>query len=503
MAEETEETPVVSGATVETVDDNDNADNDDTAAVAAATMSAEDKARVAAEARRKRIQEKAFKRLAVVSGEQALDEEEKKASAANAARLKAARQRRYGKKSTPTTTEATAGSAAAAPADAPVDEATPAAVSETTAVVEDTTKPAVPDVVSTAATTAEPDASDVVTPAAEATAVPPANKKKYHGVAKTRRQMLAKKKAQETEQDSTTVGGGGGAPVGGGAKATAKAGPPVPAAALLTKKVAIVPIYMHIVTIILIFLAGLDVGLQQFVDDDMQIHSQTALKQYGLPFLHRSPFEPLTPVDENAAGTKRYLEGEYLSGATGQSDNLDEFQVEEEEYVPIVDPLFRVDLDEMTKGPGFLNQLARGAVFVHRVILWLIYLAPVAFVTKLLSVPMSLWQSPPTLFLTALALRQVVGKAILGARLPDPSEQAEDGVKNNLDVLNIAKNFVKNFFTTSFPTAVTLYDAFSHLRSDMYVAICGVFVGMAWTHLQGDTMPLAKELIDSVGGDEL
>ena len=47
------------------------------------------------------------------------------------------------------------------------------------------------------------------------------------------------------------------------------------------------------------------------------------------------------------------------SAASESSEELqDEFEEIDEEYVaPNIDPIFRVDLDELTKGPGILNQL--------------------------------------------------------------------------------------------------------------------------------------------------
>merc|ERR1712238_172021 len=136
-----------------------------------------------------------------------------------------------------------------------------------------------------------------------------------------------------------------------------------------------------------------------------------------------------------------------------------------------------VDLDEITEGPGFLNKFAKGAIAMHRIILWLIYYAPLSIFNSIISIPSSL-------FLSAIILRQVLGKMILGAAIPDVGNNTSDGKKQNkIEILSMAKNFVKNFFVASFPTLVTLYDVFVHLKSDMYIVLCGVFLGLAWTHL--------------------
>ena len=83
--------PNLTAATVE--------ENDDDAEAAAVEM-----AREKAAARKKRILEKANKRMKYVNGEQFQDEVDEKTSISNAARIRAARQRRYGKKTASTVT---------------------------------------------------------------------------------------------------------------------------------------------------------------------------------------------------------------------------------------------------------------------------------------------------------------------------------------------------------------------------------------------------------------
>jgi hypothetical protein len=170
----------------------------------------------------------------------------------------------------------------------------------------------------------------------------------------------------------------------------------------------------------------------------------------------------------------------------------------DDDYVPNIDPLFRVDLDELTKGPGILNQLARGAIAVHRMILWLLYYTPIHVMNTLLAIPVALIKMPPALFLIALVLRQIVGKVILGAHIPE-KDNPED--KNNIEVIGMVKNVIKNFFATSFPTLTWAYDVFVHLRSDMYIVLCGVFCGMAWSHLTVPIVKMEGSLQDGILGD--
>jgi hypothetical protein len=230
---------------------------------------------------------------------------------------------------------------------------------------------------------------------------------------------------------------------------------------------------MHIATILLLFLAGLDAGLQQY-HEDVTIHDTLAIHEFGVPVIHRSLWK----------SGKSYVSGfDKLQADDSSIDASDmhkgEFQDDfEEEYVPNIDPVFGVDLDEVTKGPGILNQLARAAISVHRMFLSVVYYAPARIIQSLLAIPGALIQRPPLLCLVALFIRQVVGKMILKAGIPEPESDDKDGA---IDVLAMVKNTVTRFLSSTFPTFVGMYDAFVHLRSDLYVVICGFLCGMIWS----------------------
>jgi len=197
-------------------------------------------------------------------------------------------------------------------------------------------------------------------------------------------------------------------------------------------------------------------------------------------------------VESNHTDSKKRFEGCFRrklivdSFFIGTGDLKDEFDEEiEEEYIPNIDPIFRVDLEDLTKGSGILNQLARGAIAIHRLLLWLLYYGPMGLIASILSIPTAFVESPPGLFLAAVILRQVVGKGVLGATIPEISgDEGSEGTKQkSIEVIAMAKNFVKNFFMSTFPTLVTIYDAYLHVKADMYVVLCGVFFGLAWTNL--------------------
>jgi hypothetical protein len=403
-------------------------------------------ARAQAEARRKKIMEKAQTRMDKVSGEVGLDDEDQKESATNAARIRAARQRRYGKKGKATVAEK------AATTDPSGDEKK----QEQKLDAKDDSVEAVAEAATTAAESKEVEEVDDSSPNQEP-------KKKYVGVAKMRRNLILKKKKEaeegkmgKTEDPSTSK--------------TSDVNVEKKSALPFLK----IPIYMHLVTILLLFLAGVDVGFQQY-HEDVRIHDQLVFKEYGIPLIHGTG---TSWKNDDATSGVESLDSEAVYE---KSDLEDEFQENLEASVGgTIDPLFRVDLDELTKGSGILYQLARGAVSLHRLILQLVYHTPKSIFYSLLALPQSLLQTPPALCLVALVLRQIVGKRILNAGIPQPVAEEKD---SGIDVVALVKQGVINFVSTSFPNAVSFYDAFSHLRSDMYIVMCGVFFGLAWTHM--------------------
>ena len=492
---------------VETVDDNDEDDVD------GAETAAMEATREKAEARKKRILEKANQRMNYVNGEQVDNgDADQKKSVSSAARIRAARQRRYGKKkpdasitTEETTTTTTNEAAAAAAVDSPSTEQPDSKIPEpTVSATENTTTTGAPK-------KEESDDEAIVIPVDEPVEKSEegpetsddgtGKKKKYLGVARMRRQMLARKKmerenAEGNSHDNATATV---SPASSSGKTKAVGGAATVGKVILPP-VQTIPIYMHILVIVLLFVTGYDVGSQQF-HSDVDVPTQVAVQEYGVPFVHRNPWQPLTKIVSAEKDAKRALEDKLQQkakeGRKSPSVVHDEFQeMIHEEYIPNIDPLFGVDLDEMTAGPGILNILAKGAIAIHRSLLWLVYYAPIGMFSSIVSIPSALMQTPPALFLSTIMLRQVLGKLILGATIPVIGDDNGDGKsQNKLDILNMGKNFVKNFFVTSFPKVVTLYDTFVHLKSDMYIVLCGVFFGLAWTHLNNtcDAPPIVSD----------
>ena len=153
----------------------------------------------------------------------------------------------------------------------------------------------------------------------------------------------------------------------------------------------------------------------------------------------------------------------------------EEFIEQGKVHIPNIDPIFQVDFDKLTEGGGLFNTLAKGAVHIHRMILQIFYHLPISILQTIVAIPRQLLATPPMLCMISLVVCQ--STKLIGAKLPEPSDK-----KDSKDVLAMMKQGVMNFLAGMFPTVVSVYDVWTHLRSDMYVILCGVFVGLAYTH---------------------
>ena len=319
----------------------------------------------------------------------------------------------------------------------------------------------------------------------------PEEKKKYMGVAKMRRKMIKEKQmaaaaaAASDEHDAT-------GPAAASSSSSTTTSTAAAAQRLYQKKrkaVYTLPILMHVVTIVLLFWVGLDLGLQQTRTETVLVHTGVAPVQDGLAIFRVSPSSSASSSLWSFFRTKSTSS---LAGSEEQRSDLsavvqDEFSdVTRERKPKNIDPLFGVDLDEYTAGPGLFMMAGRLAVRAHRINLALFYYFPVNTIRSMRDFVRQLIRMPPMLCLLALAIRQVVGKLLLGAKLPDKSDDdTEPGAGTGKDVMAMIKSFIMSFTARAFPTMVGLYDAFVHLRADMYVVVCGFLVGLAWNHMGG------------------
>lgn len=471
---------------------------------------AAEKAREAAEARRKRILEQADARLGLVEGTFSnknaaatgtTNTDDEGGASSTKSKLAAMRRRRFKK----TSAVGTAVADAAATTDADTDTVEQASVSASipkeeyekvkSPEDEDINELVTPETKSAKADEekqAEPEINEAAAAEKEDEVIAPGEtKKKYMGVAKMRRRMI-KERQQNQDQE--------GAMFNTATCTDTDADPAAKAKKIKNKKhrpvAATLPILMHVVTVLLLFMAGLDVGLQQSAVDYydgalLQVHSELAPRKLGglqriMSYTTIGALIASKEADADAAKPKpkpSIAQPEWQA-ALEQEEAADEFadlhatNNEGEKKHSNLDPLFQLDLEKLTEGTGLYFFVARGAVRMHQLNLAIFYYGPRSFFQALAAFFLSLSRSPPILCLAAIVLRQFVGKFILGAKLP---AKIEDETQHK-DVMSMVKNFVVNFVLAAFPTAATLYDVWTHLRADMYVLLCGLFVGLAWSH---------------------
>lgn len=317
----------------------------------------------------------------------------------------------------------------------------------------------------------------------------PTEEKKYLGVVKMRRKMLAEKKAQAASKTST-------APV-----VSTKTKP----IKREKKVISLRPIIVQLLTVLMLFLAGFDVGLQSHVIVNQEvptIHTNLVFSDHGIGALKLVGMNKNTPsqrpndvIIQDSFDLDGLDEDEFLDAEDGEEEFPDvkpsgAFTSPTKE--PNIDPLFKVDLDELTSGPGILMTVARFAVSMHRTILYFCFTLPLSFISGLFALPKRLLANPPILFLCAVIIRYL-GKHVLGGAIPDLDKVLEaemnemDGMKAkegvaegiaNTDFVSMGINFVKNFAKTNFPKAVLVYTIFQDARSDMFVIFCGFFLGL-------------------------
>lgn len=428
----------------------------------------EEEARQAAEARRRRILEAADNRLGLVTGEvvaattttthsssqdddgAALEDDttassatESKTKLSGSARLAAMRKRRFAKKKD--------GDATAGEAETPTEETVVVGEEDSTAVANNAEEPS----------ETEPTETNI---SEESTTT----KKKYMGVARMRRQKLKEQAAKDSNANAT----GGSSSSSTITSSDSVLSKDKVAAVMARKKrsVNLLPILLHMVTTILLFMAGLDAGLQQPNHSiaGAMIHRELAPRQLGLLLWRRS------------ANAHQKLLGKWQSsfGGGGELVSSEDVVVEDEFATtePLlddaehnIDPLFRVDLDKLTETDTIVNRLGRVAIYVHRLNLKFFYYYPKGVLSNMVNGFTQLFTIPPLLCLVALVTRQIVGKMLFGATLPNIKHVDESKIKSA----------VKAFVTQTFPTVYSLYDAWSHLRTDMYVVLCGLVVGLS------------------------
>jgi hypothetical protein len=422
----------------------------------------EAKTRAEAEARRQRILESTSERISKVEGTYSLDPNETTASTSSSrSKMAAMRRRRFNKTSKKEEGDDAKESNAATPA--PSTEVTDAA--DKTAAEPVVTKAKDSD------NETEDDKATGETRAEESKE----SKKKYMGVAKMRRKLI-KEKLQQTDATSSED-----------ASSTTNLLSEVAVQLQMAKKKSVrpstLPILMHVIVVILLFGAGLDLGLQQGIYEPI-IYSEFAPRRLGGIAKLAAWTSGTLIKDSTQSKISIMQESKDSLGTAELTKDEDEFAFDESAQTEEdnLDPLFGVDLDKLTAGPGLYLFMARQAIKFHRFNLKVLYYGPSSAITFFSS-------SPPLLCIVAVFLRQIIGKVILGAHLP-PKIQDEAEHK---DFTSTIKNMLSKLLSASFPMAVKAYDIFVHLRSDMYVVLCGLLVGLSLSHQSRAGSPWEQE----------
>jgi len=316
-------------------------------------------------------------------------------------------------------------------------------------------------------------------------------KKKYMGVAKMRRMRLIEQKKKREKEEGTKREGSARAP---NVDASSGSVVPRPSAVRVLNRA---PTALHLLTTLAIFASGLMLGVRNSPATVGSVNYGATITPAGLTPLEEG-LGILGLVGLGGGGGETGAAGRYDARAAilGHIGDGDSILGEEDEFgepvgadggrQPNIDPLFQLDLDELTAGPGILNSIARVAISCHRFLSWFFLFLPLGIFRAIFALPMSLLSSPPLLFISAVLIR-AFGRSILGAKLPDSDlasggcgDKGAEEAEVSKDILDLAKNYVKGMILRAFPTAaVSAYVVLREAWSDIYLALCGLLVGLA------------------------
>jgi hypothetical protein len=157
---------------------------------------------------------------------------------------------------------------------------------------------------------------------------------------------------------------------------------------------------------------------------------------------------------------------------------------------------------------GFLFAAARVAISIHRYLLSIFWTYPYMLIHGIVTKPLAFFNPPlPMFFIYAVLIRfstkyflgigpepnlnDLWEKAYKGGDIKDTSssgsgiilEGSDRSKSSNFvvpDILSVGKNFVFNMIQTKFPKLTIAYGIYKDARSDMFVVLCGFFLGVAF-----------------------
>lgn len=239
------------------------------------------------------------------------------------------------------------------------------------------------------------------------------------------------------------------------------------------------------------------------------------------PILMKRPH--LETTDDATTGT--------YTTSPESSDEFSEFTISETEIDQMyarqaaaaaageIDPIFQVNLDQFTNGPGPIFAAARVAVKIHRFFLYLI-IGIFTWLTQRMT-------CSPNLFAYAFVLRRIskwvgiaspsekafnspleeeITQCLAEAGPSDPSTQILGGKDPVAMVTNLVKGFVEGIVPSSL---MSLWGVWMDSRQDIYIVACGLFCGMCFSlfsferQLSDDESNLLNAMEGTTGIDEL
>lgn len=307
-------------------------------------------------------------------------------------------------------------------------------------------------------------------------------KKQYMGVAKMRRKLAAEKKKNEEAVIEEEL------------KELETKIPKL----LHPSPIALGPILIQLFTVCFLFFAGFDVGIQNHAivkQETPHVHMNLCYVDHGIGIKKIFGRGESSQSQDALSGLSL---GSNLAGLGQEEEEDDEFgdtkskplgaSSQPKNMEGNLDPIFGVDFDKLTTGDGFFFTAARFAVWVHRTLTYFFYLLPLSVLYSILSVPKKLIGNPPVFFLCAVIIRYI-GKHVLGGNVPNLDEMIEAEVKADkdenekpdiasTDFVSMGKNFISNFLKGNFPKLVMVFTIMKDARSDMFIILCGFFVGL-------------------------
>jgi len=188
--------------------------------------------------------------------------------------------------------------------------------------------------------------------------------------------------------------------------------------------------------------------------------------------------------------------------------------------VPIIDPLFQVDLDSLLTNANLplpIEYAAKVAIGFHRMWVYYLWTLPTSAMKSLFTLPKNVfsgWVANPPWILGVVLLIRFVTKIIIGnggksftLNSDDNSEGNDEssgsgGGGKNLDVVGKGIDMAKNYVTSKFPKTMLIGGTLmTVMKVDMYVVLCGLLIGLVMPTIKDDYLTWGgAAVIDEEGG---